>query len=128
MRCLEGTSVGLRERQTSANLTLRQLSGNGALGDAVPGAERLPRSREDELGVRRNPRSRRPTHQRRFDIERAAPRMSSRHCEPRPGEPPARCQLGFASRLAESFTASRDGAGREIGPSLARKACKASYA
>jgi hypothetical protein len=42
MRCLEGTSVGLRERQTSANLTLRQLSGNGALGDAVPGAERLP--------------------------------------------------------------------------------------
>jgi hypothetical protein len=30
MRCLEGTSVGLRERQTSANLTLRQLGGNGS--------------------------------------------------------------------------------------------------
>jgi hypothetical protein len=30
MRCLEGTSVGLRERQASANLTLRQLGGNGS--------------------------------------------------------------------------------------------------
>jgi hypothetical protein len=125
MRCLEGTSVGLRERQTSANLTLRQLGGNGALGDGVPGAERLPRGREDELGVLRNPRWRRPTLHRRFDTERAAPRLSSHsHCEPRPGEPPARRRLGFASCLAESFTASRDGTGREIGPSLARKLVK----
>jgi hypothetical protein len=36
MRCLEGTSVGFGNGQTSANLTLRQLGGNGSRLIAPP--------------------------------------------------------------------------------------------
>jgi hypothetical protein len=36
MRCLEETSVGFGNGQTSANLTLRQLGGNGSRLIAPP--------------------------------------------------------------------------------------------
>jgi hypothetical protein len=131
MRCLERTSVGLRERPDERELDPTPARRERSARRRCPGRRApAPRSR----GRARSPSQ--PTVAAPDPSETLRHRASSAtaeqpllsHCEPRPGEPPARRRLGFASCLAESFTASRDVTGREIGPSLARKACKASYA